>query len=106
MRSLIITLGLIWSLLPNLVSADGEKVYNDWCMICHAMTHNMPGTDRIREVYGNERADLKNSPFINESSLRILVREGRGMMPPFRRTEISREELDELINYLIEENQS
>ena len=105
MRHILMLSALIGlSTLMLEVHADGEKIYDDWCMICHAPTHNMPGSDRIREVYGEDRVDLKNSPFVNEQTIRILVREGRGMMPPFRRTEISNAELDELVAFLIEEN--
>lgn len=93
------------SMATMLVRADGEIVYEDWCEICHALEANMPGTDRIREVFGEERVNLRDSPFVSEETLRAIVRSGRGMMPPFRRTEISNAQLDELVDYLVAENE-
>lgn len=96
---------LFLGLFPVQVLAEnGAKIFENWCETCHAQHHNMPGTDHIRELYGESRVDLRNSPVINDPYVRQLVRYGRGMMPPFRRTEISNAELDILVAYLVEEN--
>ena len=95
---------LLIGLVAN-AQADGAKTFENWCEICHAQSHNMPGTAHIEELFGESRKDLRNSPFVNAATVRQIVRNGRGMMPPFRRTEISNAALDELIEYLVAENQ-
>ncbi|MGC3980389.1 MAG: cytochrome c [Steroidobacteraceae bacterium] len=85
----------------------GEKVYQTWCAACHAPgignpgLSMKPGADALRAKYQGqlppilaERTDL--TPLF----VSIFVRQGVSVMPFFRKTEISDQELADLGAYL------
>lgn len=79
----------------------GEEVYAHWCADCHDPGPGHPGTLRL-EARGDGKAALLERD-IDPETLRYIVRNGIQMMPPFRETEISDEELARLTQFMVEE---
>jgi len=80
----------------------GEQVYTQWCAACHAAGPNMPGTQALEAKYNGataavlvERADLP------PELVKVIVRSGVSVMPPFRKTEISDADLEALADYIV-----
>lgn len=79
----------------------GEATYNYWCLPCHDDGSQYPGTASLRIKYdGNLPALLTEREDLTPDVIRLFVREGVLSMPPFRKTEITDEELDALAAYL------
>jgi cytochrome c5 len=80
--------------------AVGQTVFEHWCLPCHAPGGGHPGTNRLAE-----RLSVENSVILERSGLTVdyvkaVVRNGFQMMPPFRITEVSEQELDAVANYV------
>ena len=78
----------------------GRQVYEDWCAICHA-----PGETAARyleSVYqGVLPAVIDERTDVPAELIRLRVRTWAApRMPPFRKTEVSDEDLDAVIAYL------
>jgi hypothetical protein len=56
---------------------------------------------RMAARLGDEGAILLERDDLSEAYIRHIVREGLMMMPPFRHTEITPEDLDMLIYYIL-----
>ncbi|MDX1563010.1 MAG: cytochrome c [Gammaproteobacteria bacterium] len=84
--------------------ARGEAVYRKWCAPCHAPGPGHPGTQSLELRY----RDTPLSPVLEEREdltpelVKTFVRQGVLMMAPFRKTEITDAELDDLAAYLTE----
>jgi (+)-pinoresinol hydroxylase len=82
-------------------NAAGRAVYTRWCAPCHAPGVTHPGTNALTAKYQGVKSGVllewKDLPAV---TLKYVVRHGISVMPPFRKTEISDEELDALANYL------
>ncbi len=81
--------------------ADGKMVYGKWCAACHDPGVHHPGTNALTVKY----AGVKSGVLLEWNDLapetaRYFVRNGISVMPQFRKTEISDEELDALAAYL------
>lgn len=104
MRSVAVAIGLLIAAPAVGQSADsvrGQAVFERWCSACHAPGPQKPGTMALQAKYGGaipgaleERRDL--SPDI----VRYFVRNGISIMPFFRKTEISDDDLAVLEIYL------
>ena len=82
-------------------SMTGEELYELWCADCHESGAGHPGTLRLEARLEGDDAVLTkraNDPEI----VRFAIRNGFQMMPPFRITEISEEEVERIVNYLAE----
>jgi len=80
---------------------SGEELYALWCADCHDPGPGHPGTLRLEgRLEGDEAVLAKraNDPDV----VRFAVRNGFGMMPPFRATEITDEELERIVDHLAE----
>jgi mono/diheme cytochrome c family protein len=67
-----------------------EKIFDDTCKFCHG--HFIaPGMQVVRDIRG------RNLP---PALVKTFVRNGLGVMPAFRQTEITDEELDALANWI------
>lgn len=84
-------------------ASEGKIVYDKWCTPCHGAGLGKPGTMVLAQRYGDslpalleERTDLSREYLAN------FVRQGVGVMPQFRKTEITDAEFDALVNYLVE----
>jgi mono/diheme cytochrome c family protein len=81
----------------------GKAAYTKWCNGCHMDSPFAPGTIQLRSLRGNERALLENRKDLSAEYIRNIVRKGQNGMPLFRRTEISVDQLESLIEYLLAE---
>jgi len=79
---------------------SGKALYAHWCAACHDPGAGHPGTLRMAGDYGEGMAVLLAKPDITPDLVRYAVRNGFNMMPPFRATEITDEELDRLADYV------
>ena len=81
--------------------ADGIAVYQKWCAPCHAAGTIHPGTNALTVKY----AGVKSGVILDWTDLtpdyvHYMVRHGMSVMPFFRKTEISDQQLDALGAYL------
>lgn len=82
--------------------AAGKQVYDHWCAPCHAPTGMMAGTIALEAKYqGALPAALEARTDLNADFITYYVRNGITVMPPFRKTEISDEQLARLVAYLM-----
>jgi mono/diheme cytochrome c family protein len=98
---------VVWSLASSLATAQeaeylqGMRVYEKWCAPCHDPGIEHPGTLALTTKYSG----LKSGVLLDWTDLRpeitrAFVRTGLSVMPFFRKTEISDEQLDALAAYL------
>jgi mono/diheme cytochrome c family protein len=104
----IASLLALGGLAANAVAAaeapSGERVYQRWCVHCHAAGRGNPGTQSLQTKYRGavpvvpavliERTDL--TPEV----VTLAVRQGAMSMPPFRKTEITDAELAVLSKWI------
>ncbi len=85
---------------PKLKS--GYLVFQKWCAPCHAPGPLHPGTQALAVKYkGTDTpAELENRTDLTPDVVKTFVRGGVSIMPPFRKTEITDSELDDLAAYL------
>ena len=104
-----ITAGLLTSslLLVSPVSAQdgredpGKAVFDKWCTPCHGAGPGKPGTMVLAQRYGDALpALLEERTDMTAEYLTTFVRQGVGVMPQFRKTEITDIELRQMIEYL------
>jgi len=82
-------------------AARGMNVYDHWCAPCHAPGPGHPGTQSLEIKYRGELpAVLTERDDLTSEFVRTMVREGILLMAPFRKTEITDAELDDLSAYL------
>lgn len=79
---------------------DGKTLYELYCIACHDQGPGHPGTMRLQERVGEEQAALLNRDNLPPEYIKLVVREGFKLMPPFRHSEISDRQLDELAAYI------
>jgi len=79
----------------------GEAVYDQWCAACHDPGPRHPGTQALEALYeGSKPAALEERRDLLPAVTEAFVRTGVSVMAPFRKTEISDEELAALAAYL------
>lgn len=79
----------------------GQAVYEHWCAPCHAAGPGHPGTQSLEIKYRGELpAVLEERDDMTPEFIRTMVREGILMMAPFRKTEVTDTELDDIAAYL------
>jgi mono/diheme cytochrome c family protein len=80
---------------------QGKQVFTYWCINCHGDFPGTPGTQALQALYGDTKpAVLKERTDLTRELVEISVRNGVSIMPFFRKTEISDEDLDALATYL------
>lgn len=79
---------------------DGRRVFEHWCLPCHAAGPGHPGTNRLAERLGTENSVLLDRENLNEVYVQTVVRNGFQMMPPFRPTELSDQEVEAVAAYV------
>lgn len=81
---------------------DGERVYDHWCAPCHDPgVEQHPGTMALEALYEGEKpAALEDRSDLTPETVRQFVRQGVSIMPFFRKTEISEEDMKALSAYL------
>lgn len=81
--------------------AAGKAVFDHWCATCHGEGRYMGGTNGLRAKYQDEKpALLEARTDLPAAVVKIFVRTGVGIMAPFRKTEITDAELEDLAAYL------
>ena len=79
----------------------GKAVYERWCSHCHDGGRGMPGTQSLQVKYDGELpAVLLEREDLTAGAIKNFVRQGVLSMPPFRKTEITDEELEDLAVYM------
>jgi (+)-pinoresinol hydroxylase len=79
----------------------GTAVYVKWCAPCHAPGVTHPGTHALMVKYqGVKSGVLLEWKDLPADTVKFVVRHGITVMPPFRKTEITDQELDALAGYL------
>ena len=87
--------------------ARGKAVYDVWCIICHGENDHASGggTAALEFLYqGALPAKLEDRTDMTAALITELVRRGRFGMPNFRLTEISEQDLEGMIAYLLRNN--
>ena len=84
----------------------GQEAYQARCAACHGRMAaspgpRMPGTEALQTRYkGQKPAALEDRSDLTPELVRFFVRKGSGIMPFFRKTEVSDRELDAIAAYL------
>jgi (+)-pinoresinol hydroxylase len=87
--------------IPAPAKTAGEVVYDHWCAPCHAPGPGHPGTESLQLKYSGQRpATLLDRSDLSAQAVATYVRQGVLLMAPFRKTEISDPELQQLAAYV------
>jgi mono/diheme cytochrome c family protein len=88
----------------------GEEIYQARCNLCHGRVAKdvapgpgaqMSGTRALATKYGGKKpAVLEDRTDLSANVVKYYVRHGAGIMPFFRKTEVSDAELDAMAAYL------
>ncbi len=71
------------------------------CSVCHGGGPARPGTRALRAKYqGKEPALLTERRDLTADYVKSIVRHGISVMPPFRKTELSDSDLEDIVAYL------
>jgi (+)-pinoresinol hydroxylase len=100
----------LFSLAPSMQAraADperGKAVFDRWCAGCHAGTSRFGGLSAgsyvLQHRYqGTKPPDLEQRTDLLADYIKLTVRRGANVMPRTRKTEISDQDLDNLVAYL------
>lgn len=97
------------SVLKNPLARRGKEVFQARCEACHgalppgqtAGLPAMPGTAALALKYKSAKpAELERRTDLTPEFVALFVRKGAGIMPPFRPTELSDDDLKALGAYL------
>ena len=89
----------------SIAQYDGKDLFELYCIACHGAGPGHPGTMRLQERLSEDQAPLLNRDNLDPEYVKLVVREGFKLMPPFRPTEITDRQLDLLAGYITgEEN--
>jgi len=101
MRQLLWILALAALPAAGAERPNGEAVYTKWCAPCHDPGIEHAGTHALQAKYnGALPAVLREWPHLEAEHVKATVRHGISIMPPFRKTEITDQELDALAKWL------
>jgi len=79
----------------------GQAVFDHWCAPCHAAGPGHPGTQGLEIKYGGSiPAVLEERDDLTPPVVKTFVRQGVLSMAPFRKTEITDAELEDLAAHL------
>ena len=88
--------------------ASGKALFSRHCAACHGADHSdggramLPGTDALRIKYrGTLPALLEQRKDLTPEVIRTFVRKGTFSMPPFRKTEISDAQIEQIGAYIV-----
>jgi len=111
MRRYTIAVALVlgsWAACASAQDADrGKAKFDHSCAPCHGDGPGddgramLPGTDALRIKYqGSLPALLERRTDLNADAIRTFVRRGTWSMPPFRPTELTESEIQDIAAYL------
>jgi (+)-pinoresinol hydroxylase len=79
----------------------GHRVFIQWCAPCHSGSGFKAGIAGLQAKYqGAKPAVLEERTDLTPAIVKAFVRNGTGIMPPFRRTEVSDADLEAIAKYL------
>jgi len=78
----------------------GKQVFDKHCSHCHNPGIGHPGTMQLARTRGQDQAVLEQRDNLAPEYVKYIVRHGLNAMPPFKPSNITREELDALADYL------
>ena len=87
-------------------AGNGKKVFVRWCQGCHEPLpgHGWDppaGTYTLQQRYqGKLPAELEKRTDLDPAYIRTLVRQGLNVMTRFRKTEVTDQDLDDVVAYL------
>ena len=79
---------------------DGKALFELYCIGCHGAGPGNPGTQRLEERLSADQAPLLDRDNLQPDYVKLVVREGFKLMPPFRPSEITDEQLDLMTDYI------
>jgi (+)-pinoresinol hydroxylase len=81
----------------------GRAVYEYNCATCHGAGPQKPGTAALAKKYMGQDVPpiLEQRRDLTPDMIRYFARNGVNMMPTFRKTEISDEQMSDMIAYLL-----
>lgn len=91
------------ALVPAVTPAEdnrGAAVFQQWCAHCHDTAPAAPGRLRLAWTRGKDKSILADRTDLDPAYIRKVVRRGQAEMPSFRRTEISKSDLQALVLWL------
>ena len=102
------TISWTWSTVrPQPGDPRGYVQFERDCAVCHGSGPAKPGTRALRAKYhGKEPALLAERTDLAPSYVRTIVRHGITVMPPFRKTELSDSDLEDIVAYLTRKHRS
>jgi mono/diheme cytochrome c family protein len=72
----------------------GARVYQRWCVHCHSAGRGNPGTQSLQTKYKDQKpAVLLERTDLTPEFVAFSIRQGVMSMPPFRKTEVTDEEM-------------
>ena len=83
---------------------DGKALFDLYCIACHGAGPEHPGTMRLQERMSADQAPLLNRDNLPPEYVKLVVREGFKLMPPFRPSEITDAQLELLTGYITGED--
>lgn len=84
----------------NLDNPGGAVLYDRYCAGCHNAGPGHPGTMLLAQL-GREHPPLMGRDDLEPDYIRAVVRNGLIEMPPFRPTELTEAELDQVIAHIL-----
>ncbi len=79
----------------------GRAVYSQWCLSCHGPGQHTPGTMALFFKYEGKLPPLLEwRSDLTPQVLEAVIRHGVSVMPSFRKTEISDDDIGALASYL------
>jgi mono/diheme cytochrome c family protein len=93
--------------LDDAAIAGGKELFKRNCAPCHGTDKGdfgramLPGTDALRIKYqGKLPAALEQRTDLTPTVIKTYVRRGTWSMPPFRKSELTDEQIDDISAYL------
>jgi mono/diheme cytochrome c family protein len=87
----------------------GKAKFEHTCKPCHGEGRGddgramLPGTDALRIKYKGELpAEIERRGDLNFDAIKTFVRRGTWSMPPFRKTEVSDEDIADIAEYIVD----
>jgi mono/diheme cytochrome c family protein len=94
---------------PAAMIERGRIVFEQYCTPCHGDGRGddgapmLPGTHALHLKYRGERPGLlEERTDLPAEAIRVFVRNGVASMPPFRKTEVTDEDIEAIAAYLAE----
>jgi (+)-pinoresinol hydroxylase len=78
----------------------GKSLFDRWCAECHAAGVGHPGAQQLERLRGTKLALLEARNDLAPEFIRYVVRQGQNAMPPYRPSEITDAQLDQIAQYL------